>query len=364
MPGQIFKNVLMGLALLLLAACAAEQVVEKFEPPVYPPPPEEARFIYERTLLSSADVQREDVESSWKRALTGEVVTGEGLGKPFGIAVHEGRVYVGDTQKRAVLVFDFPQGKYYEIGANRPGELAKPLGMDHDANGNLYVVDGSARVVQVYDPDGKHLRVLGKPELFSRPSGLAVEPSGKRIFVVDTGGVSSNWHRVMVLDGATGEELYHFAERGAEDGQLNLPRDAVWGPDGLVYVVDGGNFRVQVFSPEGEFVKGFGDVGRRAGQFSRPKGIDVDAQGNLYVVDAAFGNFQVFSASGELLLGVGSRGNRGAPGAFQLPAGIAIDEDGRVYVGDQYFRKIDIFRPAALPIEGGFLGGAVVTVND
>ena len=361
MIGQLFKKGLMGLALLLLVACASEQVVEKFEPPVYPAPPEEARFIYERTLLSSADVRKEDAEASWKQALTGQVVTGEGLGKPFGVAVREGRVYIGDTQKRAVLVFDFPQGKYYEIGVERPGELAKPLGMDHDAHGNLYVVDGSARVVQVYGPDGEHLRVLGNPELFSRPSGIAVEPSGKRIFVVDTGGVSSSMHRVVVLDGATGEELYHFAERGADDGQLNLPRDAVWGVDGLIYVVDGGNFRVQVFTPEGEFVKGFGDVGRRSGQFSRPKGIDVDADGNLYVADAAFGNFQVFNASGELLLGIGNRGNRGAPGTFQLPAGIAIDEDGRIYVTDQYFRKVDIFRPADLPIEGGFLGNAVAT---
>lgn len=349
--------------MLLLTACAGPQVAEKFEPPVFPPPPDDPRFYYERTLLSSADVIRDTSESSLRRLLTGEVVSGVGLGKPFGVSVHQGRIYVSDTLLRSVLVFDAPQGTFFEIGKDRPGELAKPLGLDQDAEGNLYVVDGTAKVVQVYDRDGAYLRTLGDSKMFSRPSGIAVDKAGERVFVVDTGGVSSNWHRVVVFDGKTGEHLFNFSKRGSEDGELNLPRDAVVGPDGQVYVVDGGNFRILVFSRDGEYVKTFGDIGRRAGQFSRPKGIDADAAGNLYVSDAAFGNFQIFNPQGELLLAVGRRDSASGPATFMLPAGLGVDEDGRVYMTDQYFRKVDIFRPAALPLDGGYLGVIEKTVD-
>jgi sugar lactone lactonase YvrE len=120
-------------------------------------------------------------------------------------------------------------------------------------------------------------------------------------------------------------------------------------------VVDGGNFRVQVFSPEGKFLKKFGAMGAQFGQFSRPKGIAVDAEGNVYVADAAFGNFQIFDPNGQLLLFVGSRSNTNAPARYALPAGIHVDEDGRVYMVDQFFRKVDIFRPVRLPAGNGYL---------
>jgi len=123
----------------------------------------------------------------------------------------------------------------------------------------------------------------------------------------------------------------------------------VVGPKGELYVVDGGNFRVQVFDPDGRFVKTFGTVGRKSGQFSRPKEIAIDAQGNVYVVDTAFGNFQIFDGEGHLLLDVGSRSNTDAPARFMLPSGIAVDRgDGRVYMVDQFFRKVEVFRPADL----------------
>jgi sugar lactone lactonase YvrE len=129
-------------------------------------------------------------------------------------------------------------------------------------------------------------------------------------------------------------------------------------PDGLLYVTDGGNFRVQVFDQEGRFVRTWGSPGRRLGQFSRPKGIALDPQGNVYVADAAFGNFQIFTAQGALLMFIGERSTTPGPAKYMLPAGIDVDQDGRVYMVDQFFRKIDIFRPAALEPTDGFLGQA------
>src|SRR3990170_1849735 len=73
---------------------------------VFPPPPDEPRFYFERTIFSSADVKPDTAADKFRRALTGEQVTGEGLAKPYGVAVHHGRIFVGDTVRRTVMVFD------------------------------------------------------------------------------------------------------------------------------------------------------------------------------------------------------------------------------------------------------------------
>jgi DNA-binding beta-propeller fold protein YncE len=185
---------------------------------------------------------------------------------------------------------------------------------------------------------------------------VEVDASGERIYAVDTGGVSSNRHHIRVIDGVTGEMLFDIGRRGAGDGELNLPRDIAMAPNGDLYVVDGGNFRVQVFQPDGAYAGQMGSIGNRTGQFSRPKGIDTDGNGNVYVSDAAFGNFQIFDANGQLLMFIGNRGTDGGPGRFMLPSGLAVDEDGRVYMVDQYFSKVDVFRPAALAPDEGYLG--------
>jgi len=346
---------LFGFILLLSGCSTTTGPVGEIEIPVFPSPPNEPRIIYERTFISNVDVELESGEAALKRTITGSGRTGIGMAKPFGVTVHQGRIFVSDTVRRQVFVFDVPEARFFEIGTQSPGELAKPMGLDVDLQGNLYVCDAALKQVLMYDRDGNYLRSFGEPEMFDRPAGLTVDPSGDRIFVVDTGGVSSNRHRVTVIDARSGKLLHTISSRGKGDGELNLPRDATLGEDGNLYVVDGGNFRVQVFNQQGDFIKSFGDIGRRGGQFSRPKGIGIDKNGNTYVADTAFGNFQIFNPEGQLLLAVGSRNANGGPAKFMLPAGMAIDEDGRIYIVDQFFKKVDVFRPVSLTTEQGWL---------
>lgn len=363
MKTKFFNRALLGavqlLGVVLLVACVAPPPARvAVPPPVFPPPPDEPRFIYERTLYSNLDViKNDDKNSALRELLTGEggIQSGEGLGKPYGVAVYHGRVFVSDGALRTVAVFDIPGQRFYYIGQEMPGQLRAPIGLDVDGKGNVYVVDASTKVVQVYDINGKHLRTLADGgNWFNRPSGIAVDAEGTRIYVVDTGGVSTTEHRVRVFDAQTGAHLLDVGTRGTGPGELNLPRDVTIGNGGLLYVVDGANFRVQVFNPDGSFVRTFGSIGRQAGQFSRPKEAATDADGNVYVVDAAFGNFQIFTPEGQLLLSIGSRSERDGMAKYMLPSGIAVDGDGRVYMVDQYFRKVDVYRPAKLAAEDGF----------
>src|SRR5210317_77229 len=323
---------------------------------VYPPPPEQARFYYERTIFGSADVEKVDNETKWRRALTGEAATTVVLSKPFDVESCQGTIYVSDTVNRQVYLFNVPTGEFTQIGTKEPGQLRKPLGLATDEDCNLYVADQTMSRIVKYDQQGQFLDAFGGKEMFDRLSHVEVDPAGERVYAVDTGGVRSDRHHIRVLDTVSGEVLFDIGRRGVGEGELNLPRDIAMGRDGNLYVVDGGNFRVQVFSADGGFLSTMGRIGGRSGNFARPKGIDTDSDGNIYVSDAAFGNFQIFSRDGQLLLFVGDRATAMGPGKFMLPAGLAVDEDDRVYMVDQFFRKVDVFRPAALGEKDGFLG--------
>ncbi len=350
------------LAMLLVAGCQTlpEKAPEKQPPMAFPSPPEPARFYHERTLLSTSAVKQADKEDKLRAFLTGEGSDqGEGFAKPFDVAVHQGRVFITDTVTRQVIVMDFVTGKTFNIGtAGDEGDLTKPLGIAVDRSGTVYVADNGAKIVKVYDRDGNYQRSIGNRELLQRPAGVDVDPEGNRLFVVDVGGVQSQRHVIQVFDARSGELVRTIGGRGTGEGEFNLPRDVKLGPDGLLYVTDGGNFRIQVLTQEGEFVRAWGKPGARLGQFSRPKGISIDKQGNVYAVDAAFGNFQIFNPQGQLLLFVGARSTTPGPAKYMLPAGIDVDEDGRVYLVGQFFRKVDIYRPATLPPDKGFLGNA------
>ncbi|BAL22694.1 6-bladed beta-propeller [Azoarcus sp. KH32C] len=324
-------------------------------PLVFPSPPDEPRFVFERTISSSADVEVDNSDDAFRRLVTGASRAGYFLTKPYAVAVHKGRIFVSDTAEHAVKVFDIPSGKYFTIGDTEPATLAKPLGLDVDRAGRLYVADATLKMIFIFDRDGKFLRKIGGNNLFDRISSVTVDPSGRRIYVVDIGGVKSENHRIRVFDTVTGQHVMDIGKRGSGPGEFNLPRDMAIGKDGRLYVVDGGNFRVQIFNADGSYRDSFGSVGRQLGNFARPKEIATDNEGNVYVADAAFGNFQIFNADGELLMFIGNRSERGGPAEYILPSGIAVDDDGRIYFVDQWFAKIDVFRPYNLAPNQGFL---------
>lgn len=358
-------TLLTALSLLLLAGCAATpEPPPPFEPPIYPPPPAEPRFIFERTLLYNNDIEELSGKQRFRLLATGEARQVRGMVKPFDVAVHQGKVYVSDSVQRAVLLFDIPGKRYREIGTTKPGVLNKPLGIDVAANGHLFVADISALRIMEYDANGQFVRGIGHKGIFTRPTDVAVSSDGTRLYVVDTGGVTSDTHNIVVFDLTSGEVIKTIGQRGSQEGEFNLPLQITSSSDNGWYVVDGGNFRVQAFNNDDSFKLAFGSIGRYPGQFSRPKGIANDPDGNIYVIDSAFGNVQIFNKAGELLMFMGQRGQSGTPGSYMLPSGIDVDENGRIYIVDQFFRKVDIFRPVGLGADEGYAADPIQRGDD
>jgi DNA-binding beta-propeller fold protein YncE len=281
-------------------------------PVFYPQLPEEPRIQYLATFTSEKDVSGEI--SAFRRFILGEKDYQE-LAKPYGIAIHGGKLFVCDSRAKFVVIFDLIAGSLDFLGARGPGRLAKPINIALDTDGTRYVADMGLRRVMVYDETNNYVRALGDPENWS-PSDIVIFED--RLYVTDLPN-----GRVVVLDKSSGEEIQRFGRKGSSEGELFFPTNIEADGEGNVYVSDTGNFRVVKFDPQGRFLKQFGSIGRAVGRFARPKGIALDFEGRLYVVDAAFENVQIFDPEGKLLLFFGSAGNM--PGGLNLPAQVEID---------------------------------------
>lgn len=327
-------------ALMLLSGCASEA---KLERPYWPNPPDPTRYIYEGVIRNPDSIRQINRTKALLSGTAGQE-SQSGFGKPLDVAAYDGRVVVSDTANRVLHMFNLVTGETFHFGTRGDGKLSKPAGVGMDASGNVYVADVSARRVVMYDKTGHFKRLFGNDAGLVRPTDVCVSADGARIYVVDTGGVESDQHRVMVYD-AAGAEVMVIGKRGGGNGEFNLPTQCDISPlDGRLFVLDAGNFRVQVFEPEGVFVRAWGKVGNQLGNLARPRGLAVDREGHVYVVDAAFANFQVFDGEGQLLLPVAGPSATDVPGGLSLPAGIAVDGKDFVYVVEQRFNKVEVLR--------------------
>ncbi len=82
---------------------------------------------------------------------------------------------------------------------------------------------------------------------------------------------------------------------------LRHPSDVSVSRDGRIYVLDGVNNRVVVYSPSGRLLYQFGRGGSGKGELRQPLGLTVDSRGRVYVADSGNSRIQVFSSRGKYL---------------------------------------------------------------
>lgn len=324
------------LAIVALASGCSAPVQQKKKVEIFwPKPPIQPRIMYVDYFRTAADVSGRGQGSLGK--MLGKS-SASMFKKPYGIAVTPDgrRLFVADH--RAVVSLDLQEGSVSRIGTKPgDGQVSWPFGITVTPSGKLYVTDLVLNTVFVFDLDGKYLRKIGGPEVFDRPTGIGVDEERDRIYVVD-----SKINKILIfnLDGEFQKDLGLGA--GNAEGAFYFPSNITLARDGTIYVTDTGNFRIQAFSPEGEFIRAWGSVGDSPGFFARPKGISTDSEGNVYVVDAAFQNVQVFSREGRLLMWFAEAGR--AEGRLSLPSTVAIDENDRIYVLEQVQPRIQVFQ--------------------
>jgi len=265
---------------------------------------------------------------------------GESLGIVSRVATDsQDRIYVFQRKNPPVVVFD-PDGKY--LGSWGSGEVTDPHGLKIIAD-VVYTTDRSDSVAKSFTLDGKPLLELGQRGVHS-----------------DTGCTGSPW----------------LAERAA--GPFNHPTEMAAHPNGAIYVTDGYcNARVHRFTSDGRLVASWGTPGHGQGEFHLPHSIAFDPDGKLYVADRSNKRIQIFTPDGEYLgmwTGMGGPNDvtRGKDGNFYIaeqedggkPAyvcvrdphgnvlarmesrhvhGVGVDSHGNVYAGLTVDRSVDKF---------------------
>lgn len=329
--------------LFLASACAAPEVAnintlsaEQDSGLVWPQPPQNPRIKFLRTISGPADI---GIKRSWFRKtmdnILGKKETVGVMLRPYGVFADANRIYVTDPGISLLHVIDLTEKQYFQIRKPRKEMLISPIGIAVDEYANIYLTDSALKKVFVFDKKGKFLREIGSSELFLRPTGIAVNED--RIYIIDTIG-----HKIFVFSKKDGKLLFRFGKRGTGKAEFNYPTNIFIGRDGLLYITDSLNFRVQIFDRAGNFISAFGKQGDGSGDFAQPKGIAVDSEGHIYVADAHFDNVQIFDRAGNLLLSFGNTGRK--KGGMVLPAGVFIDDRDRIYVADSYNNRIQIFK--------------------
>ena len=188
-------------------------------------------------------------------------------------------------------------------------------------------------------------------EGLDQPCGGDMGPDGLSYFA------NRGTSEVIVL-GADGAVVRRWGGPGSGAGELDFLRDpndpfsAIGGvaasSEGLVFVADTVNRRIQQFTPEGEFVRQFGSYGTGDGQFLEPFDLDVGPDGSVYVVDDVRDDIQRFSADGKYLQTIGRHGT--GDGELQFTGSVVVTDDVTLLNADW-----DNNRVQAWDADGGFL---------
>jgi hypothetical protein len=165
-----------------------------------------------------------------------------------------------------------------------------------------------------FGPDGKFIREIGH-NLYAWSFAHAVRvDKDDNIWAIDKGSdmiIKFNPEgRVAMVFGRKKEASDEGAEawkhvnppRPAVDGQFRQPTDVTWDTQGNIFISDGYiNSRIAKFDKNGDWVKQWGDRGKEQGQLNTPHSIAADAKGNIYVADRGNRRIQVFDPDGNFV---------------------------------------------------------------
>ena len=265
-------------------------------------------------------------------------------GESFGVISRvatdsQDRFYVFQRKDPPVLVFD-RDGKY--LGCWGIGAVKEAHGMKI-VDDVAYTTDRPDSVAVAFTLDGRPLLVLGKRGVhsdtgcekspyivlraagpFNHPTEMMPHPNGD-IYVTD-GYRNCRVHRFT----RDGRLVKSWGTPGKTEGTFHLPHSLAIDPDGKLYVADRSNKRVQIFSPDGDFIGMWTDM-------SGPNDITRGKDGTFYIAEQEDGDKPAYicvrDAKGKVLARLESRHIHG----------VGVDSRGDIYAGLTVDRSVDKF---------------------
>lgn len=373
-----------------------------------------------------------------------------GPARPYALAMVDDGVFVTDLDNYNITKYSLTGEKIFSFGTLGDGrvQFREIWGVSADSFGKVYVVDREKKTVQVIATDkaaGSDLPLDVAPPTSVRWSRnlpftlgkIAFDRTNSRLYGID--GESGT---IMVIRSGQVEKAIRLADRipvavdldgqgfpwvfdreesqllklddegkiilkvgasGSREGYFSKPSDIHVGRDGLIYVADTNNDRVQLFNGDGVFVNVF-NRGMGGESLESPISLDQDSKGNLYlllgsrnvvvviapngevlrefggklhgreklespvgiavmgnevmVLDAGTNSVKVFTLQGDFAREFGAKGE--GKGDFKKPASVAVIDDTTFLISDSRNKRIQEFStiytpkpPAGLTAKGG-----------
>ncbi|MBN8826533.1 MULTISPECIES: peptidyl-alpha-hydroxyglycine alpha-amidating lyase family protein [unclassified Spirosoma] len=271
------------------------------------------------------------------------------MGQASGVAVNsKGEVWVYHREERPFLVFDAKGNFLRAIGTDKKKGAH---GLRFDTDDNLWITDYLNHTVKKLDQTGTVLLSLGQEGIagddsahFNQPTDVAFAANGD--FYISDGYGNAR----VVQYNRQGKFIRQWGTHGSSPGQFNLPHAVQVDSKGNVYVADRENFRIQVFTSNGQFI-------RQLTGYS-PYGMFVTKDDLLFVVDGKANRLYKMTLTGEQLASWGGGPGdditkelgknfvlRLKQGAFSMPHAISVGPDGAVYVAEINGQRVQKFMP-------------------
>lgn len=230
------------------------------------------------------------------------------------------------------------------------GRFQKPRALAISPNDEIYVVDKTARI-QVFDAQGQFLRGWKTPEAANgKPTGASFDPATGNLLVADT-----HYFQFLMYapDGTLLSDHTIGGTNGSEPGQFGWVTDIVRAADGTLYMAEYGELdRIYKYSKDGDYIACFGEHGDGPLQFSRPQTLAIDDDGLLWIADSCNHRIQVVDWREEKPQFIASYGERGTDiGQLQFPYGMKLFSQDRILISEFGNHRVQCWTRDGKPVD-------------
>ena len=201
----------------------------------------------------------------------------------------KGEIYAFDRKQRS-LVRLTPEGgfeEYLDPKGFPPPNSYVPRSFTLDKNDNVYVLDILSERVLVLTPEGKYLRQIKFPEKYGFFSDIAVNFKGTVLLVDSVKGVvfstSDNAANFTPLT----ESLKEY---------VRFPSSMTTDSRGRIYLVDRNGGSIVLLGQDGSFLGRQSGLGWKEGRLNYPSQMCINGEGLVFVADTRNNRVQIFKA--------------------------------------------------------------------